>query len=135
MNNDLPRQWCGEHGKWNPCGDCMAQELAEQPLPLLQPGRRISSATIYTEEWCDGNGNLGPCSCADSGQEPRGHWRLSQGKSGKRAISFLHRIAEQQREACAQELERLLAKKKATAVWVDADEIRKTPIVTMEKKP
>jgi chromosome segregation ATPase len=32
---------------------------------------------MYIEQWCDGNGNLGPCSCGD-GPQGKGHWRLSR---------------------------------------------------------
>lgn len=38
--------------------------------------------------------------------------------------------AERQREACALQLHGLLTLKNATAVWVGADEIRETPLVT-----
>lgn len=39
-------------------------------------------------------------------------------------------VAERQREACAERLHGLLKAKQATAVWVGADEIRATPLVT-----
>jgi hypothetical protein len=39
-------------------------------------------------------------------------------------------VAERQREACAVRLHRLLHQKQATAVWVGADEILATPLVT-----
>jgi len=38
------------------------------------------------------------------------------------------RGAEAAREACAAELNRILTRKKATAIWVGADEIRATPL-------
>lgn len=42
----------------------------------------------------------------------------------------IREVAERQREACAERLHALLREKKATAVWVGADEIRATPLVT-----
>lgn len=42
--------------------------------------------------------------------------------------------AERQREACALQLHGLLKLKNATAVWVGADEIRETPLVTGDRK-
>lgn len=35
------------------------------------------SGEIEVEQWCDGNGNLGPCSCGD-GPPSKGHWRLAR---------------------------------------------------------
>lgn len=94
----------------------------------LKQGERIAArALVYVEEWCDGNGNLGPCSCADDPKNRNGHWRLG------RTIpleELLQRVAETQREACALQLHGLLKSKQATAVWVGADEIRATPLVT-----
>lgn len=46
------------------------------------------------------------------------------------AAVALRDVAERQRAACADRLHDLLAAKKATAVWVGADEIHATPLVT-----
>lgn len=99
----------------------------------LKPGERLAGAVMYVEEWCDGNGNLGPCSCSDTASTRRGHWR------GGRKIELselLQRVAEAQREVSAQYLDDLLRKKEATAIWVGADEMRQAPLATdHEEKP
>jgi hypothetical protein len=55
-------------------------------------------------------------------------YRLTRERDEARAA--LRAVAEAQREACAERLHALLTEKKATAVWVGADEIRATPLVT-----
>jgi hypothetical protein len=45
-------------------------------------------------------------------------------------VEAMRQAASEQREACAERLHALLTEKKATAVWVGADEIRATPLVT-----
>lgn len=47
-------------------------------------------------------------------------------------VEDLQKIAERQREACAKRLQHLLQTRGATAVWVDANDILKTPLVTEE---
>jgi DNA repair exonuclease SbcCD ATPase subunit len=45
---------------------------------MTDPKERLRySGEMYIEQWCDGNGNLGPCSCGD-GPQGKGHWRLSR---------------------------------------------------------
>jgi hypothetical protein len=51
-------------------------------------------------------------------------------KESDEARAALRTVAERQREACAERLYALLTEKKATAVWVGADELRATPLVT-----
>lgn len=88
----------------------------------LKPGERVTfgTALAYTENWCDGNGNLGPCMCADDEKVGRGHWR------GGRRIEIvvdelLQRVAEAQREACAL---------RADFGYSTPEQIRATPLVT-----
>jgi hypothetical protein len=45
---------------------------------MTKPKERLRySGEMYIEQWCDGNGNLGPCSCGD-GPQGKGHWRLAR---------------------------------------------------------
>lgn len=58
---------------------------------------------------------------------------VSRTDSLRECEAELRTVAERQREACAAQLHNLLTKKKATAVWVGADEIRATPLVTEDE--
>lgn len=104
----------GEHLCWSEYGTkCEPEDWRERALkaeaelaklrePLkLQDGECVDldKVTVYTRRWCDGNGNLGPCMCADDDNVGRGHWR--SGRSVPLA-SVLNTFVERQREACAE---------------------------------
>lgn len=103
--------------------DALQKKVEALTAPLsLKPGERLRPNTTawYTEEWCDGNGNLGPCSCAD-GPTPKGHWRSGRSVS---MDQVLREVAEKQREACA------LAVEPAFLTIEPAMRVRYTPLVT-----
>lgn len=87
------------------------------------------STNIYIKEWCDGNGNLGPCMCADGNKAERGHWRLSRSITLEEALKL---VAERQREACAVYM-RGPEDLATTIDRANADYIRATPLVTEEE--
>lgn len=95
----------------------------------LKPGERVTfdTALVYAEQWCDGNGNLGPCACADDEKVGRGHWR------GGRRINLaelLQRVAEAQREEAARMVE---GADDGVPLQCLADAIREASLVTEEK--
>lgn len=117
--------------------DALRKQVEALTAPLsLKPGERLepNNTHWYTQVWCDGNGNLGPCSCAD-GENPKGHWR-----SGRRVSmeAVLREVAEVQRELCAHAVRELLDEEECDCPpeWPRcglhraALRIRATPLVT-----